>query len=323
MNEKQWFKIAYLQLHRICDQDCIFCAQPSNGKFLNFWQVQELLDDLIQKKYYWVIFSWGEPSISPYLMEAISYASKHNLFVSILTNWQGFQKIEVVQEAIQRGLKKFHISLHSHIPEIHDSVVKKEGSFIRSMIAMRNVAQAGWNLYVNMTMHKYNITYFDKSIKFLLTMFPNIKGFIINNLELSQIKKENYHIIASLDSIKSIIIPVLDIIQAAKKFVRVERVPLCFLRWYEHLSVDLEYTLMNDSKLLHYLEDERVSWELNASTFAADYTYWKSCAHCDLRTLCWGIYGLGMVYHESELIPQKYSKSEMNQVIKNTWEYLS
>jgi hypothetical protein len=61
-------------------------------------------------------------------------------------------------------------------------------------------------------------------------MFPGLKGFIINNLETSQITSRYYGVIASLGDIKKIIIPAIEYIQSYGKDVRIERVPMCYMR---------------------------------------------------------------------------------------------
>jgi MoaA/NifB/PqqE/SkfB family radical SAM enzyme len=79
-------KTAYLQLHRICDQDCIFCAQPTNGKYLNFSQISDQIDYYILQGYTGIIFSGGEPTMSPYYFDTIDYCFERKVSMRILTN---------------------------------------------------------------------------------------------------------------------------------------------------------------------------------------------------------------------------------------------
>lgn len=110
----------------------------------------------------------------------------------ILTNGHMFQDLNFTQRAIRAGLKKYHVSLHSHIEKIHDSLVKKQGSYRRSLSAMKNIIFAGGKLHINITINSYNVSYFPKTISFFLNFFPEIQGFILNNLETSQITSQ-YH----------------------------------------------------------------------------------------------------------------------------------
>jgi MoaA/NifB/PqqE/SkfB family radical SAM enzyme len=180
-----------------------------------FSEIQSQLDYYIENDYTGVIFSGGEPTISPYFFETIRYCRDQGLDMSILTNGHMLRKREFARESITSGLSEYHISLHSHIPAIHDAVVKKEGSYRRSLEAMHNILLEGGKLIVNITINAYNVNYFPKVIKFLLKTYPGISGFIINNLETSQIKKEHYHVIASLQAISKIIMASLEQIVSA------------------------------------------------------------------------------------------------------------
>ena len=69
-------KIAYLQLHRICDQDCIFCAQPSNGASLDYETLTAQIVTFQQEGYSKIIFSGGEPSLNKDLIRIVEFTQK-------------------------------------------------------------------------------------------------------------------------------------------------------------------------------------------------------------------------------------------------------
>lgn len=315
-----WKKIAYMQLHRICDQECIFCAQPSNWNYMNFDEIRKQIDSYVLKWYEWVIFSWWEPSISPFFFETLEYSQKNNLDMSILTNWHMFENEDFAKKSIEYWLKKYHISLHSHIKKIHDKIVLKEWWYIRSLKAMNNILKYWWNLTVNITINSKNVKFFDKTILFFIKLFPRLDWFIINNLETSQIKSKYYSIIAKLKDIDKVIKKSLQIILDNNKNIRIERVPMCYLRWYEHLSTDIEFTVLNEKKYLHYLDWNTKSWELNKNTCSADYTYWKNCKKCDLNKICSWIEWLWVHFNEEELFTQNLSKVEYNNILSNIWK---
>ncbi len=315
-------KTAYLQLHRICDQDCIFCAQPTNGKYLNFSEISDQIDYYILQWYTGIIFSGWEPTMSPYFFDTISYCREKNISMRILTNGHMLADADFARRSIDAWLSSYHISLHSHVETIHDAMVKKSWSYRRSLEAMTNILRLGWDLTINITINSYNVTYFPKMISFFLKNFPKIDGFIVNNLETSQITSTYFWVIADLQDIKKIIIPTLDLIVASWKEVRVERVPMCYMRWYEHLSVDVEYTILGDEKYLHYLDDTTTSGVLDSSTHSADYTYWSACKACDLKKICSGIVWIWTHYKESDLYTQKVSKDELDSIIFLSKKYL-
>jgi hypothetical protein len=61
------------------------------------------------------------------------------------------------------------------------------------------------------------------------------------------------------------------------------------MRGYEHLSTDIEFTLLGEKKYLHYLDGNTISGELNESTTQAHYKYADNCNSCDLKGICSGM----------------------------------
>lgn len=311
----KWKKIAYMQLHRICDQDCIFCAQPTNWNFMDFEEIKKQINTYINDWYKDVILSWWEPSMSPYFFDTLRYCNKKGIELSILTNGHMFQDDIFSEKSIKLGLKKYHISIHSHIKEIHDKIVVKEGSYIRSLKAMNNILIHWWNLTINITINSKNIKFLDKTILFFIKLFPKLDWFIINNLETSQIKPRYYWIIAKLNDIKIIIKQVLQTILDYNKKVRIERVPMCYIRWFEHLSTDIEFTINDEEKYLHYLDWNTRSWVLSKETCSSDYTYWNNCIKCDLNKICSWMEWLWIHFDENDLITQKLTKEEYEKIL--------
>ena len=308
-------KIAYLQLHRICDQECIFCAQPSNGAVLNFQNIKNQVDTYKEEWYSKIIFSWGEPSLNKDFFQVISYVQSLWIEMTILSNGHMFENFDFAKKSLSLGLVNYHISLHSHIPAIHDKLVMKAWWLKRCCSALRNLLFLGAHVSINVTINAYNVSYFDKLILSIIKTFPQIEGFIINNLETSQIPENHHHVIAQLDQMKTTIPKSLQIIIDAGKRVRIERIPMCYIRWYEYLSTDLEYTQWDEQKYLHYLGEMRNSGELNKNTYLHDSKYSPSCSRCDLYGLCAWMEWLHKHYNPEDLFPQVVSEEEKNQIL--------
>lgn len=313
-------KIAYLQLHRICDQECVFCAQPSNGSVLDFKAIKKQIDDFVSDWYTKIIFSWGEPSLNKDFFEVIAYGKSLGIEMTILSNGHKFSEYDFAKRAIECWLLQYHISLHSHIASIHDALVKKPWSLKRCFRALHNLLALSAHITINITINAYNVSYFDKLIKAILKEFPTIHGFIINNLETTQIPKEHYSVIAKLSDIKKTIPSTLKIIEDSGKKFRIERVPLCYIRGFEHHSTDLEYVIDGEEKFLHYLWESRVSHKVKKENYVHSSKYGESCFQCDLKWLCAGQEGLNIHYFPLELIPQKVSNIEKENIIKNFYE---
>lgn len=209
--------------------------------------------------------------------------------MTILSNGNRFCEREYAQRAIAAGLGDYHISMHSHIHSIHDALVKKVGSLERCFLALQTLLSLGAHITINITINSHNVDYFDRLIATVLRFFPGIDGFIINNLETSQIPKRYHSVIAPLEKIAKTIPRALASIEAAGKRVRIERVPMCYIRGFEHLSTDLEYTIGGEEKFLHYLGEFRESGELNRENYMNAQKYGPQCNDCDLKGLCAGM----------------------------------
>ncbi|GAB0175095.1 MAG: putative heme d1 biosynthesis radical SAM protein NirJ2 [Candidatus Altimarinota bacterium] len=313
-------KIAYLQLHRICDQECVFCAQPSNGSVLDFKAIKKQIDAFVQDGYSKVIFSGGEPSLNKDFFEVIAYGKSLGIEMTILSNGHRFSEYDFAKKSVESGLLQYHISLHSHISDIHDALVKKPGSLKRCFQALHHLLSLSAHITINITINAYNVSYFDRLIKAILKEFPSIHGFIINNLETSQIPREHYSVIAKLSEIKKTIPNTLQILENSGKKFRIERVPFCYIRGYEHHSTDLEYVIDGEEKFLHYLGESRASHKVKKENYVHNSKYGESCSACDLKGLCAGQEGLNIHYFPEELIPQTVSEAEKKQIIQKFYE---
>jgi len=68
-----------------------------------------------------------------------------------------------------------------------------------------------------------------------------------------------------------------------KRTFRVERVPLCYMRGFEHFSTETRKIVKDEERTVHFL-DERESIKQKAAWFYHDKG--KECEGCDLNALC-------------------------------------
>lgn len=313
-------KIAYLQLHRICDQECLFCAQPSNGSVLDFESIKKQIDTYIENGYSKIIFSWGEPSLNKDFFQVIEYTRSRGIEMTILSNGHRFADYTFAKRAVEAWLIDYHISLHSHIEKIHDSLVKKEGSLKRCFQALTHLLSLWAHVTINITINAYNVIYFDRLIRTILKLFPKVSGFIINNLETTQIPKHHYHVIAPITLIQKHIPKALEILEASGKKYRIERVAMCHIRGFEHRSTDLEYLIEWEEKYLHFLGESRISHEVTWENYVHEKKYGPACQSCDLKGLCAGQEWLYIHYNPDTLIPQKVPQSEKDLILQKFYE---
>ena len=308
---------AYLQIIRICNQDCIFCAQPQNG---NIMTLEEILNKLVFYKKEWVkkiILTWGEPTLHKDLSSILRLCEKFWFEIILQTNWSLLYKDEIIDKLKWSRWFEIMISLHSHKWEIHDKLKNSIWSFNNTINWIKKINNdlKIVNIKIAIAVCKLNLPNFKQTIKFILKEFPYIKGIIINNLDAFNIPNENLDIVSKLHLFDKNFLEWLWLILNSWKTLNIERVPLCYLEWFESYSDSLEYILGNDTKYVHYLQNDREGFFLWKEARTPKWSFWIKCSICDLKWICWWIPRLWELYDESELNPKIISKERINEIL--------
>ncbi len=311
-------KVAYLQIIRICNQNCIFCAQPQN------WQIMSLLDIMKQLIVYnknWIkklIITWWEPTLHKDFLKIIKVSLKFWFKCVIQTNWNQLSDIKLIDWLKDFPNLEFIISLHSHDPLIHDFLKKSPGSFEKTKQWLLYLHKIFWNkiiIKLAIAINIYNITTIKETITFFLKNFDFINWIILNNLDVYNIPKINYNIVAKLNQFDDNFRNALKLIIWAWKSLNIERIPLCYLKWFEAYSDSLEYILWEDIKYVHYLQHDRKSEFIDKNIRTPKTAYSEKCSLCDLKKYCGWIPKLGEIYNHNDLLPQKMTQKELEEIL--------
>ncbi|PIQ41403.1 hypothetical protein COW06_03070 [Candidatus Gracilibacteria bacterium CG12_big_fil_rev_8_21_14_0_65_38_15] len=299
-------KSAYLQIIRICNQDCIFCAQPQNGKILS---VPEIIKQMIFYKKSSVeklIITGGEPTLHKDFLKIVGLAQKFGFKIIIQSNGNQFNNIELVKGLSRFKGLEFIISLHSHESVIHDQIKRSPGSFEKTknglFYLLDNLQDV--SIKIAIAINIYNITSIKDMIESFIQIFPSVTGFVLNNLDVYNIPKDQYHIVADLPQFDDNFRDALDKVIKSGRTLNIERIPLCYLKGFEQYADSLEYILGNDIKYAHYLQEDRKSFFLDRDIRTPETAYGKNCQNCDLKKICGGIPKLGEIYDENDLETQ-------------------
>ncbi len=93
-----------------------------------------------------VCFTGGEPTQRDDLVELVRYAEELGLVTGLLTDGRRLREQEVLDGLLLAGLDHLQITLASHRPEVHDSIVGQAGAWEEAEAGLRN-ALAG-DIYV-------------------------------------------------------------------------------------------------------------------------------------------------------------------------------
>ncbi len=309
---------AYLQIIRICNQNCIFCAQPQNWNIMNIKSILKQFIFYKKNKINKVIITWWEPTIHSNLKEIINIWQKFWFKLIIQTNWLLLSEDIIISKLSKYKEVDYIISIHSHKSEIHDFLKNYEWSFKNTVKWIKKLYKTNNSkIKFSIAVNKYNIWEFKETIKFLLREFPYVEWFIINNLDVYNIPEYNYDIVAQLSKFDNNFREWLKLIVNSNKKLNIERVPMCYLEWFEQYADSMEYILWWDIKYVHFLQKDRESQFLDKIKRTPDSAFWKNCNICSLRKFCWWIPMLWILYNTQELVPIVKTDKYIDEILKN------
>ena len=122
-----------IKLHFTCNNHCKFCViddfkkkTPSKSKEEVFMFLKTAYKEGARE----VIFTGGEPTIYPYILEIVNKAKVIGYkIIHIQTNGRRFYYNEFCQKIINAGANFFSISIHGPNAETHDFLTSVSGAY--------------------------------------------------------------------------------------------------------------------------------------------------------------------------------------------------
>ncbi|MCD5407567.1 MAG: putative heme d1 biosynthesis radical SAM protein NirJ1 [Desulfotomaculum sp.] len=144
---------------RTCNLKCIHCYSSSDDRrYENELTVDEgrqLLRDLVDFKVPVVLFSGGEPLISPHFFEWASYAKELGLRITVSTNGTLITPA-IAQKLKEIGTSYVGISLDG-IGFNNDRFRGREGAYEAALTGIRNCLAVGQKVGLRFTINRHNI----------------------------------------------------------------------------------------------------------------------------------------------------------------------
>ncbi len=306
--------IWYIQVNRYCNNACHFCSNPNNGNNISYLKWLKLIDDFVSRKYSWIIFTWWEPTLSPDLDKWIQYSVSKNMNCRIISNGMMCSNLEYITKLKDAWLSLIHFSFYSYIPEIHDFLTNTPGSYKKIVQSIQNALQLWIRVQINCVINKYNQNHLDKTVKFIVKFFPQIQHFVWNNLDPVMMRKTNIAMstLPNFDIAWIHIVKSLSFLESTWRTFRVEKLPLCFMRWFEYASTETRKIIKSEERIVYFLDNRDLSKEKWKS--------WKhykesQCYSCDLKNICAWIWKKKEYYNYVTVIPQKLTKKEKQNII--------
>lgn len=149
---------ALLKLGYRCNDSCRFChSAPHRGVDLSTAAVRSRVDRVVEAGVERVVFSGGEPTIRPDLVELVAYGRAAGLVVGLVSNGRMLAYRGLRERLLEAGLSQVYLSLHSHRAAVHDSLVRAE-AHAQTVAATRFFAnRPGVDLVVNCVITRPNL----------------------------------------------------------------------------------------------------------------------------------------------------------------------
>jgi len=306
--------IWYIQVNRYCNNQCHFCSNPSNWNNITYERWIELIDDFQKRDYSWIIFTWGEPTLSPDLSKWIEYSNKIWMSNRIISNWMQCSNYKYTKKLVDSWLELVHFSVYSCYAKVHDFLTDTPWSWEKLMKSITHCLNLWIRVQINTVISHYNEGHLDKTVKFLVKHFPPIKHFVWNNLDPLMMRKTETALstLPDFEKAEKSLIPALRYLEGTGRTFRVERLPLCFMRWFEWSSTETRKIVKEEERIVHFLD--------NRETIRQVWEHWEhdkvpECSKCDLNSICSWIYEREAYYHYIKVKPQKLNREEKQNII--------
>jgi len=301
-------KISYIQVTRDCNQKCLICSNPPTNQNLNYEKAKKAIDELAAKKCEQVILTGGEPTLYDRLPDLIKYCLKKKIFPRLITNGQRTSRQGYLKILKKAGLRHLHLSIYSGREEIQAKISQNKSSLKNIIKSLDNLQKLGGiTVDTNTVINHYNAGHLSETVSWIIDKYPFVGHFVFNNLDpLMNRASKNPQFVPRLNEFELELHKALSLLEKNKKTFRVERVPLCYLSGFEHVSTETRKIVKNEARLVYFL-DQRGKFIQNNWY----YDKAKCCQACFLNNICAGLYQMDKYYDSGELYPVFVSKEKI------------
>ncbi len=309
-------ELAYLQVSRVCNQKCVFCSNPDNGKIISWESATSLIDSFAAGGAPGVILTGGEPTLFPRLDELVAYAVAKGLPPRLITNGQRTSDLGYLRSLFTAGLAQMHVSVHSHKPEVQAAVSQNRRSLDGVRRTLRNAAELGLRIDVNTVINTSNADHLSGLVRWVAQHAPHVEHFVWNNLDpLLNRASLNPSIIPRLRDFEVELHKAMTWLAETGRTFRVERVPLCFMSDFPHSSTETRKIIKDEQRRIYFLDDKGLK-EQNQSSW--HYGKSERCSGCSVNGICAGLYQMDVYYSSDELCPLFVDAGEVSRrVLEN------
>lgn len=294
---------AYIALGYACNHHCIFCPcgkdeDKRNMPNISTDKFKEYIDKICNTgNINSITVSGGEPTLQKNFKEILDILSETNLHVGILTNGDYLSRPDIFQYVIEHANPKqvhFTTALHSHIPNVHDSITQVIGSYQRSVSVLQKLMHLNYKVNIKHIIHRESYLYLSDYLKTMMQLFPlsNV-GFIVCGMDYCGMDTETIkRTQVSFSELSPFLQKMLNYFEqnnTNNRFLTITDLPLCsvdpyYWKYFSYAQKESLSAYASPITKNQDISDIKFNVESDCNTFC------KECSVCLVKDVCPGMW---------------------------------
>lgn len=280
-------KTLSIHINDLCNSKCVFCVvgSPANEtNSVSFDKIKNFLEINKDRNYTVVNLHGGEPTIHPNFLEILRVIKEFGYGeIQVQTNAMNLSDKDFAKKVVREGVELFIVSLHGFTKQQHEVHTMVNGSFDKTITAIKNLKELQVKLRTNTVVTKHNFNSLPDIITFAAQM--GIDHINISNLHpVGSAQYMNENITLELQALQRGFMEMAESINSCPVLITFEGFPYCILM-PDFRSKCIEIL---DRKVNMLIWDKVIN----------DYTSFmntlrvhnKECNHCSYKKKCGGVY---------------------------------
>lgn len=157
----------HIDISSRCNENCVHCYIPKSKKcsIMTKEMFELVLEQCKELKVLNLTISGGEPMLNPSLKDFLMLCRQHNFSVNLLSNLTLLSD-DLLETIEQSPLLSVQTSLYSMDADVHDAITHQDGSFQKTLQAIRILHEKNIPLQINCPIMKQNKMYYKKVLQF-------------------------------------------------------------------------------------------------------------------------------------------------------------
>lgn len=152
-----------------CNNDCDHCynARPRNFSEMSVQKWEKIIDTVWDLGIPHIVFTGGEPTLYRGLPKLVAYAEEKGLITGLNTNGRILSDQAYLADLVDAGLDHVQITVESHDPDIHNSMVSAHNAWSETVEGLKNVLKTRLYTMTNTTLLTHNSPSIQATLHFL------------------------------------------------------------------------------------------------------------------------------------------------------------